>query len=274
MRSTLVMTVSLALLSITACGKSSKKTQAAPACGTGVDQTACNHDVQNLSVWALEYQIRNPTGEKDQSGKPIFEVSQNAMAVTEFIRIEDQRLWRRTITLKDAKDQSATPRTLFIEGRVLEINDETIRLTMDRTSCDGIEKTFRLTPEPDADGGRVLYYQRNGNSLNMRTRPFQKLSPTTAKTGNPLANIFGSIMNAAVQTVVLGVTEAMVEMTTQMFTFGLVRDQFKDGSGLYHATTREELYMKKGLNFGVLGCAEAAKGVDGFAPSSPQALDW
>lgn len=257
--------VVVSCVTITACGDKKKNAAPAAPCATGVNLDKCATDMEGASMWARTYDVTS-VDEKTKEKT----VEKKVTTINEFSTITGgQQVWRRsiTVTMPDGQAKSMT-----LEGKVQKIDQEKIYLTIDNSSCDGIDTSFRIDTGVTENGARVLYYQRNGERLSLRTKPFFKAAEVKSKGLNIFGTIVGSIVETMVVSVMRGMVDGMSEMFINMFTFGLARDQLQDGTGDFTAV-KKSLPGLDNFSYGQLGCF-GKKGSSEFTATKQQMLNW
>ena len=262
----LVITLSISTI---ACGKKEKpKAPQATPCAVGVNQTDCKSEINGTSRWVRSYNVTS----QDPKTKKIT-VEKQVTMINEFTVLDGgNQVWRRTSTVTTADKQA---RTMFLEGRVQKIDQKKIHLTIDHSSCDGIDKKIYFDTAPNADGVREMFYQRSGNYLSLRVKPFP--APVVVENKGGISGIFtsmiASVVTVAIQGVMQGMVEGMTEMMVNIFTLGLVRDQLKDGSGDFTAMSKTQ--QAEGLSYGIIGCFMTKNGQEPeFIATKQQVLNW
>jgi hypothetical protein len=294
--------------------------QPIPVCTTGINQNVCDTNLVGFSTWLRKTNVvasdaanlpatvravsissadsavaDGTTGGFGQGqvdplaalsgqaliGSPELNKSKSLTIIHQFKRQRDgSKVWRRSLTVDLG---SGVFQTMIIGGRILDVDQEKIRLTLDRSSCEKSNVGFApiMQPAPEADGSRFLYYARYGENLSFRTRPFPKFPLDNIKGAkNPvdaIGQIFGSIIAGTIGAVFDGTIGALSDVMSQLLTFGLLHDQLKNGEGTFQATDRDQLTIKvKNFSLGTIGCFAPQSDIPGgeFVPASDQDLNW
>lgn len=250
----------ISLVAGVACGKSPKAKET-PPCSVGVNEKSCALSIKNSSKWSrTDKVLRGGEGpDRNQVIKKIYVIQEFAQTA------ETEVQWRRTSTIIQ---DGVEPQTMFIQGTVVGILNDRLALSITKSSCDGIDKSFHI------EKGSPLYYTRSGNSLHLQTQPPVVITPS--KSGNPVGNIFASVIGAAVGSVMQATVSAMVDLTLSVMTFGTLRDRLAEGAGTYVAGMRGlEGASPESFSYGKLGCFAGSRGEVGeFKASNSQVFDW
>lgn len=216
---------------LAACGGGGKKS--ARPCGVGIDVAGCGTDVRTPSVWGETIRTSHTgrTGQTDAQTQKESPGSEKLINVAyEFIPGQPAR-WRRTITVDSAEQSLA----MFQEGTVLEITGATLKLAVDRSSCDG------ATPDRYTE---TIYYRRVGGSLEIDTQPIAPPTKNKFLIDGLMADMVGKMMTATIRQ---GLETA--------FSFGSVRTYLTSGHGSLSARTTDlrALAQAKWVCFNGLG---------------------
>jgi len=242
----------------TACAKKDEPTPP-PPCSVGVNVDSCANEIRGSNFWARQFDVvrTDPATKKNVKVKDV-------TVVNEFTASDDGTIrWRRSGTVRSA---DLNEQTMIIEGRVLSIDKEKMRLTIDRSTCDGIDQSFRIDAPTDPEGAREVYYLRTGNRLSLSTKPFRQIEVKSS--GNIIGDIFGTIITGVIGALMQSMIDGATEVMVNVFTLGLMRDVLKDGSGEFRAIPLKELATQTHLtDFRAIGCFEGRElGSDRFTP--------
>lgn len=242
-----------------ACAKSHSRQKETPPCTVGINEKSCQLDVKGASVWSRTSNVL-----KGGEGRDKNDIVKKIYLMQEFTAGSDGRaLWRRTSTVVQ---DGMEAQTMFLQGRVEKVEAESLRLTIEKSSCDGIDKSFHI------EKGGPLYYQRTGTSLTLQSQPFIKVTTS----GSGLGAVLGAAIAASVGTVMQATVTAIFDLTLSMVTFGTLRDQLADGQGQYQAGRRGLIgTTPANFSYGKLGCFLGRRGEAGeFKASEIQSFDW
>lgn len=265
MRQFLVITIILPFLCILGCAKKKTPAPPPPPCTAGISQSTCKSSVTGRTFWSRSVDILSEDPRTHQR-----QLENRLVVVHEFLEVQTgPAWWRRTSTLIGPDN---SPQTMVMEGQVLSLDDTKLSLTIDRSSCDGMTSGFAFEPALNTEGGRDLYYRRYGNQLSLRTKPFPP--PIQIQSGKGVGDLMGAILVGAVgavmQSALTGMVDGMGDLLVHMLTFGLLRDQLKEGVGDFTLATQDPGKRELGL----IGCFPPKNSKGPFKPAQDQNLYW
>ncbi len=264
--------LSLLLSLNVACGKKKKAAAPpAPPCATGINQSLCSNELVEESIWTRSFDVLQTDAATGEN-----KLTNSVNIVQRFSPSKEGPVWERSMTLSYPDGRASE--TMIIGGKILGIDKEALRVTVDYSSCDGIGESFSIQPSASEPDGRKLYYKRIANSLTLRTRPFVEVE-TTPVQGNIAEQLIGGMINHVVAATIAATMEMMIEVTSELvvqtMTFGLYRDHLKEGAGSYIASDIKDFEsLEKSFAVGQVGCFYAKGEAKGkFATKAEEVLE-
>lgn len=258
-------------LTMSGCGKDEPAAPEPPApCQSGLNINSCALELEGRSRWVSQRVERLP-GDAFLGIEPGRMVERMTTQIKDFeaVRGEAGR-WTRFITIQDrvvrATDQEneqmksrlsesqpvrveyfSIPRTMVIGGRVYSIDDQSISLSLDRSTCDGVRKGVTVAPA----NPQTLYYTRSGDHVRFSTRKPIQMSQAAGR------GLMETIAEIAIVLPISGMLEAtgamFVRMIVQMLTLGRYRNELEAVEGEY-IRPNIQLMIEEQFTFGQVGC--------------------
>lgn len=259
MRPKLTALVMISLLATTAaCNRARVEASAPPPpppCTTGLNGTTCETSIQGHTTWIKTANVLND--ETKEVVKVVTTIHEN------YLNRDGVPSWRRSVTVTSPQGKA---QSMLVSGRVLEVDDKTIRLTVDRTSCDSIDQGFSIRITGDEDGARTMYYSRHGNHLSLRTRPFPTVESTDEESkslGDVIGKAIGQVVAQSMAAMLDSVIGVTIDLFTSALTLGFLFDELKDGVGTYQKVDLKESFAadKGSAFYGDIGCFRGGRAV-------------